>query len=119
LQQINVTLEKNHTEAQSNLEMLRSRCEKIERAKNEHLQSSQHWQNQYKEIQITLNNKTNQLIDIQAESKLLSQQLIQVQQAFVEAQDQNKLLIHDKWLLAQEKAQLEGQLKQMQKMITA
>jgi len=30
-------------------------------------------------------------------------------------QDQNKLLVSEKWDLAQEKAQVEGQLKQIQK----
>jgi hypothetical protein len=32
---------------------------------------------------------------------------------------QNKLLGQEKWILAQEKAQLEGQLKQMQEMVSA
>jgi hypothetical protein len=119
LQQTNASLEKRHTETQSNLEMLRSQCENIEKTKNEHLQASQHWQNQYKETQIMLNNKINQLIDIQAENKLLSQQLANTQQVSADTQDQNKMLNHDKWVLGQEKAQLEGQLKQMQKIITA
>jgi hypothetical protein len=34
-----------------------------------------------------------------------------------DTQDQHKLLTSDKWELAQEKAQLEGQIKQMQKMM--
>jgi len=46
----------------------------------------------------------NQFIDILMDNKLLSQQLIDSRKAFKGIQDQN--------------SQLEGQLKQMQKMIT-
>ena len=63
--------------------------------------------------------KNHQLIDIQAETKLLSQQLADAKQLLRDLQDQNKLLHDDQWILAQEKAQLEGQLKQMQKMMSA
>lgn len=86
---------------------------------NEFLRASQHWQSHYQKAQKALNEKANQFIDIQAETKLLSHELINAKQTLNDVQDQNKLLSHDKWILAQEKAQLEGQLKQLQKMITA
>jgi hypothetical protein len=55
----------------------------------------------------------------QIEIKILSQKLISADQAIATLESQSKLLAHDKWILGQEKAQLEGQLKQMQRMISA
>ncbi len=61
----------------------------------------------------------NQAGDIQTENKVLFHQLAETKGTMAATIDQNKQLTHEKWILAQEKAQLEGQLKQMQKMITA
>jgi hypothetical protein len=35
----------------------------------------------------------------------------------IELREQNKLLAHEKWILGQEKAQLYGQLKQLQEIL--
>jgi uncharacterized protein involved in exopolysaccharide biosynthesis len=42
-----------------------------------------------------------------------------MKQILADFRNQNTLLNNEKWLLIQEKAQLEGQLKQMQKLISA
>lgn len=119
LQQSHTTLEKNHAHILSQLETQHSQLIDSEKARLEHHQASQHWHNQYKETLKGLENKTAKLIDSQTEIKVVSQQLASVTRALEEAHDQNKLLSHDKWALAQEKAQMQGQLMQMQEMISA
>ncbi len=111
--------EKNYAEAQVQLQQVNAELKETEKAKTEFLSASQNWQNQYQALEKILNEKTNQLIDSETEAKLLSQQLIDSKQALSATQDQNKLLAHEKWDLIQEKSQLEGQLKQMQKTIIA
>jgi DNA repair exonuclease SbcCD ATPase subunit len=118
LQQTYTALEKNYAQIEAKLENQQQQLIDVEKAKNEHLQTSLHWQNQYKENQQSLDGKTTQLIDIQAEAKILSQQVLDTRQSLNDVLDQNKLLGHEKWILAQEKAQLEGQLKQMLKIVS-
>lgn len=93
--------------------------QEIENAKNEYKQASIHWQNQYAVIQDILEEKTNLLANAQATIKLLSQQLTDAKLVHSMDKDQNKLLSDEKWVIAQEKAKLEGQLIQLQKMIDA
>lgn len=119
IQQSYATLEKNYAEKEEEFQQVSTQRNDAEKAKNEYLRDSQHWQNQYNELQKILQEKTNQFIDIQTDNKLLSQQLMDARKAFKDMQDQNSLLGSEKWGLAQEKSQLEGQLKQMQKMIPA
>jgi len=116
LQHISNTLEEKNTQMESLLEKVRTELTKTEKMSNEHLQSSKHWQDQYKEAQKNLEANTTQFIDIQAKTTVLSEQLSETKQSLADALDQNKLFGHEKWILSQEKAQLEGQLKQMQKM---
>jgi hypothetical protein len=118
LQQSSSTLEKNNNQLHSELKQTIIQLKQLEKEKIEYLHASQHWQNQYKELQQIVSEKNNQLNDNQVETKLLSDKLIDMKQILNEIKEQNKILIHDKWVLAQEKAQLEGQLKQMQNMIT-
>lgn len=118
-QQSYVTLEKNHAQKEGELQQALKQKNEAEREKSEYVRDSQHWQNQHKELQNMLQEKTNQFIDMQTDNKLLSQQLIDARKAFKDIQDQNNLLGNERWNLMQEKSQLEGQLKQMQKMITA
>lgn len=119
LQQSFVVLEKNYLQEKSQCEQLKARLEESEKNKMEHLHDSKHWKIQHQETKTILADKSSQLVNLQGEIKLLSQQLMDNKQILTDTQDQNKLLNHDKWMLAQEKAQLEGQLKQMQKMVDA
>ena len=112
-------LEKSHTQIQSQYQDCMTKLNSVENEKAKYVQASQHWETQYTDSQKTLNQKMNQLIEIQAEAKSMSHHLADMKQNGQQLQDQNKLLAHDKWMLGQEKAQLEGQLKQMQKMIEA
>jgi chromosome segregation ATPase len=118
-QQSCVALEKNYAQKKDEFKQVLAQRNEIEKEKSEYLRDSQHWRNQYNELQKILQEKTSQFIDIQTDNKLLSQQLMDAKKAFKETQDQNSLLSNEKWGLAQEKSQLEGQLKQMQIMINA
>lgn len=119
LEQTTAALEKNHAMTQATLDQVFSKLELTEKEKNESENTAQHWQNQYKELQQSLQEKSHQLMEAQTESKLLLQQLSDSRQTVNALQDQNKLLGHDKWILAQEKSHLEGQLKQMQQIVSA
>jgi hypothetical protein len=117
LQQSYTMLEENYKQVNLRLEKREEQMIEIEKAKNEYFQASLHWQKQYQDMHTALEKQSSQLINAYAETKAISQQLLDTKKALQEAMDQSKLLAHEKWVLAQEKAQLEGQLKQMQKMI--
>jgi predicted nuclease with TOPRIM domain len=68
-------------------------------------------------LQEKLENKTVVLCTLENDNKNLTQQLVDAKQFMNDIKDQNKLLTHEKWELAQEKSQLQGQMKQLQKMI--
>lgn len=111
------SLEERQAQALSLIEKLKTQLKEEEKAAARELQTSLHWQKQYKEIEKTLELKSAQYIDSQTEAKLLVRQLADATKVLDETLTQNKLLQNDKWMLAQEKAQLEGQTMQMQKMI--
>ena len=68
----------------------------------------------YEKAQEKLENHTQQLIDLQTKSNVLTEQLATAQEALTQSHEQNKFLAHEKWILSQENAQLKGQLKQIQ-----
>ncbi len=87
--------------------------------KNEFKQHSQYWENQCVKTQENLESRNSQFFDLQADVRVLSQQLADARAVIAEVNERNKLLDHDKWLLTNEKAQLEGQLHQVNKLISA
>lgn len=54
------------------------------------------------------------VIDVQTKEAVSSQQFLQLQKDLKGVRDQNQVLAHEKLVLAQEKAQLYGQLKQLE-----
>ena len=119
LLQSHTVLENDYEQMQFQRDQLRLQHEESEKVKTEYLQNNQQLQNQNKELQNNLNGKHGLLLNMQAENKLISQQLMDAKKALIDAKDQNKLLSIERLVVVQEKAQLEGQLKQMQKMINA
>lgn len=109
--------EKNYQTSLSNLEVIKNKTAELEKTNMEYLQTSQHWQQQFKEGQKSLESKMSEFVTLQGDNKILSQQLADIKKLLQDVQNQNKLLASEKWELVQEKAQLEGQLKQMQKMV--
>lgn len=114
-----VNLEKSHIHTESQLQKITIQLHETEKSQCEHIQSKQHWQTQYNETRKILENKISEFINTHTELKLASQLLADTKQSLVDLKNRNRLLADDKLILAQEKSQLEGQLKQMQSMITA
>ncbi len=110
---------KTPQETQSILGQTIIKLEDSKKDKNEYHHSIQHWKNQLKETQKTLEIKTSEFITIQIEVKILLQQLVDIKQSLHDTQSQIKLLSNEKSVLSQEKAQLQGQIKQMLKMVNA
>lgn len=78
-------------------------------------QDQQHWQERFQTLQGTHDEQNQSVIDLKMQLTMLSQQLETLKGETKEFREQNKALSHEKWLLGQEKSQLEGQLKWMQK----
>jgi chromosome segregation ATPase len=83
-----------------------------ELAKKTHEQ--EHWQEQFKTLQVKHNDQNQSFIDLKTHYATLMQQLEIMKIEIKELREQNKLLAHEKWELGQEKAQLYGQLKQLE-----
>jgi chromosome segregation ATPase len=125
LQQKNILLQQTYTEIEKkydqmtlNAEALKEQTLQLEKVCNEYQYTQQYWQRQYEESEKKLENRSSAFITLQANNQVLSQQLIEIKQLVVDTKDQHKLLANEKLILIQEKAQLEGQLKQMQVIIS-
>jgi chromosome segregation ATPase len=57
------------------------------------------------------------ITEVKTQINTQTERLKHQKEAFAELQNQHTLLSQDKWMLAQEKSQLEGQLKQLEKML--
>ena len=126
VQQAHQALLQNHSHLENNHAALRDKLTQqelqiaiLEKQKNEHCQASQHWHQQYQEQQNTLKETISQLVDAKTEERSTAKQLSDLQRALKDLHDQAKLLGHEKWTIIQEKARLEGQLKQMEKIVNA
>lgn len=73
----------------------------------------QHWQREYKTIQAKWDEQNQSFVDLKTQHTTLLQQSETMRTEIKELCDQNKSLAHEKWELGQEKAQLYGQLKQI------
>ncbi len=67
------------------------------------------------EVQQKYEAKSKILVDAQTKEAVSSQQILQLQKELKDTRDQMQVLSHEKLVLAQEKAQLYGQLKQIGK----
>lgn len=117
LKKDHTALEKNHEKVESKLEKQSQDIDSLKKEKNKFQNASQHWKAQYHELKNELEIKMKEVVDHQAELKVFTTNLENMKVVNADLQTQNKLLGHEKWILSQEKAQLEGQLKQMQKMV--
>lgn len=77
-------------------------------------QEQQHWQEQFKVLQTKYDEQNKSFLELQTQYFILSQESKTMKLELKEIHDQNKLLAHEKWELGQEKAQLYGQLKQLE-----
>ncbi|CAN5464638.1 DNA-binding protein [soil metagenome] len=77
-------------------------------------QAQQHWQEQYNTLLVKSDEQVKPLHELQTRCAVLAQQLETTKTELEELRENNKLLAHEKWALGQEKAQLHGQLKQLE-----
>lgn len=105
----------DHLSAQLNT--LQHQLTHVEAERNENQQAMKHWQQQWQVVQNKQEEMSVQVIMADKEVAILAQQVAMLQKEITGLTDQNKLLAHDKWVLVQEKAQLEGQLRQMEKIV--
>ncbi len=109
-------IERSHIELELIRESLKKEIQQLGKTNVEYQQASQHWQNQFQELQKSFEAKLREVTLLQSDLANSKQRLVDAKELLLEAQSQNKLLASEKWELAQAKAQLEGQIKQMQNM---
>jgi chromosome segregation ATPase len=119
LQQSYVELEKKCHESTTSAQSMAEKINRLEKINIEYQYTNQHFQQQCKELEAKVENKISELMMVQSDNKILKQQLVDIKHVMSDVQDQHKFLANEKWVLAQEKAQLEGQLKQMQSIMDA
>lgn len=111
------SLENDHAQTLSLLDHTKIKLQEVEKVASEQSSANLHWQNRFNELQNKFDLNAGHVIDVQTENKILMQQKIDISQSLKESQDRNQLLSHEKLELTQEKAHLEGRLRQMQEMI--
>ncbi len=80
-------------------------------------QDQQHWHDQFQKLQIKHGEQDQFLIDIKTQYAIVLQQAETMKTEIKELHGKNILLAQEKWELGQEKAQLYGQLKQLEAQI--
>lgn len=118
LQQVHTTLNANLAKLTTQHEMLQTQLIENEKIKTEALQTSLHWQNMYQVTEKKMDIHTQKLIEVESQYKLVQEQLNTAQHMLQEVLEEKKVIGHEKWILSQEKAQLEGQIQQMQRMLS-
>jgi hypothetical protein len=77
-------------------------------------QDQRHWQERFQTLEARYDDQNQSLIDLKTQHAMLVQQSETMKIELKELREQNKMLAHEKWILGQEKAQLFGQLKQIE-----
>ncbi len=93
------------------------RCNEFQRDLIQKTQANDYQEVQYKEVANKLALQHQSLTELQSHYAVLSQECVILKNEIKETKEQNKILAHEKWELGQEKAQLQGQLKQMSQLL--
>lgn len=109
-------LETNH-QYQQKIQQLRNKVNEIQQEKEKYKNDSEHWQMQHAKLQIVHDEKSSTLFSFQSEVQFLNQQLKESNHAIALLENKIKLIEHEKWAIGQEKAILEGQLKQVKEVM--
>lgn len=104
---INLYQQKNEIQA-SQLEQFEQKLTAVEAERKEQVRFNSDWQQKYTELNTQLETRNRQFFETQAEANMLAQQ-------YEKTLLSNQTLQQEKLALAQEKASLEGQLKQLAK----
>lgn len=108
-------LDQRYNQSLQSVDDLKIKLIQLEKENATFQQSNDHWQHQFKEINTKFENNLTELISLKSDNSIFNTQLSDMKQLLRNTQDQNKLMTIEKLDLIREKAQLEGQLKQMQK----
>ncbi len=73
-----------------------------------------YWQDQFQAQKSLYEEQNKALVNFQIHEALASHQLERLSSELKNSEDRNKQLAHEKWILGQEKAQLFGQLRQLE-----
>ena len=106
-------IQKSSGALQNQIDKIQIQILQIEKEKSEKIQALNQLQAHAQKLQEKLNDQSSANNDFQKQIAVMSQQLLISQSEAKELNGQNKSLAHDKWVLGQEKAHLEGQLKQL------
>lgn len=77
-------------------------------------QDQQYWQGQFQDLQTKHEELNQSFHETQIQYILMKQESEKVKAELTESREQNKLLAHEKWELGQERAQVYGQLEQLE-----
>jgi folylpolyglutamate synthase/dihydropteroate synthase len=110
-------LQKSQESIAEKFEKLKSELSQLQKDHGASERNAQHWQVEYEKGQKKTDEQSLLLTDFQKQLAVLSQQVNNAKEAVQELTKQNKILSLERWEIIQEKAQLEGQLKQIQKLI--
>lgn len=99
------------------LDSLQQQLSQVIAERNENHQAMKHWQNQWQAAQQKVDEISVRLVEADKQTAVLNHQVTALEKEVIGLSDQTKLLAHDKWILVQEKSQLEGQLQQMEKIV--
>jgi hypothetical protein len=80
-------------------------------------EAQKNWQEQFQSLQEKHDRQNKSFIELKTQHAMISQKTETIKIELNEIREQNKLLAHEKWILGQEKAQLYGQLKQLESCI--
>lgn len=121
LQKLYADLQSDHKNTQHNFEKLTTHSEAISAELIELTkklaviaESEKNWQSQHKNLISKFEAQSKLTLELQTQNAVLRQHAVEMKSELKDIKDQNKSLAHDKWILGQEKAQLEGQMKQLQ-----
>jgi len=120
LQQLHDQLQLALTDAQADLSKISQRAERVaadlieaNKTLAQKSESQRHWQTQHDKVHAKWEEQMKTTVELKAQNAIFSQQIITIKAELNNVSELNKLLAHEKWIIGQEKAQLFGQLKQL------
>lgn len=109
------TLEKQHKDLLEKNSSIETKLLNAEKNIIQYEQMNQHLQSQYQQMQKYTEEQNVIAIDLRMQIAVLNEKLSIGQNEINNLSEQNKYIAHEKWIAEQEKSQLMGQLKQLEK----
>jgi chromosome segregation ATPase len=95
-------------------EVLTLKLNEAQEALSQEKSTAEHWKTQYKDVYTQWQEQFKRNTELHADQAVLQHQVDALNATLTETNSKNSILAHEKWILGQEKAQLFGQLKQME-----